>query len=77
MSFTRVNNLKPSSMIHELHYDPENQILRTKFNNGEIGDYYDVPSEVVAQLRTAQSLGSAFHRLVKNGGYRYESVGVD
>lgn len=77
MAFSRINNLKPSSMIHELHYDADNQVLRTKFTNGDIGDHYDVPSNVVEQLRTSESLGSAYHKLIKNGGYRYEKVGVE
>lgn len=75
--FNRVQNLKPSSMIHELHYDAESQVLRVKFNNGDIGDVSGVPASVVEQLRTAPSLGSAYHKLIRNGGYPYNPVGAE
>lgn len=47
-----------SSMIAAFKYDEEAQTLAVMFNNTGLYTYLDVPSDVVAGLRKADSKGS-------------------
>jgi hypothetical protein len=58
-----------------MYYATNTSILRVRFNNGDCFEYDQVPPAVVDQLKQAKSLGTAFHALVRNGGYQFRPVG--
>ena len=64
-----------SSNISSLEYDKETQILQITFKKGGVYQYNKVPSEVFNMIAQADSVGSAFHTLIKSGGYSYEKIG--
>jgi hypothetical protein len=68
-------DLKPveSSNIHSIGYDPETRTLGVRFKNKPeaLYTYSDVPPAVYAALEGAESIGSAFHKLIKLGGYAF------
>lgn len=64
-----------SSNIANLQYDDETLELRVQFQKGGVYAYKDVPEEVFTMLSSAESVGSAFHTLIKSAGYEYEKVG--
>jgi hypothetical protein len=55
-----------SSMIAEIGHDNETRTLRVKFKKGEIWEYSDVPPEEFEQLKKAESVGSHFHKNIRN-----------
>lgn len=60
-----------SSNLESIAYDEEEQILRVRFKNGRVYDYYDVEWEVVEELINAPSVGSYFyHNIRTNYDYR-------
>lgn len=54
-----------SSNIKSMGYDDRSKTLEVEFNNGAIYQYHQVPGEVFAQLLSAPSMGSHFHRHIK------------
>jgi hypothetical protein len=60
--------MKPvvSSNIAKYGYDESTQTLRIEFRNGGVYDYSGVPSEIVADLADAPSIGSYFHNNIRN-----------
>jgi chloramphenicol O-acetyltransferase len=48
--------------------------LTVKFTNGSMYSYEGVPVSVVLSLISADSIGKAFHQLIKKGGYAYKKV---
>lgn len=64
-----------SSNIAQIEYDGEQRELQVTFTKGGVYKYKDVPTEVFNMISQAESVGSAFNTLVKNGGYSYEKVG--
>lgn len=63
-----------SSQISSIGYKRTMQILEVEFNNGAVFQYFDVPERVYDGLMSASSIGSHFHRYVKNAGYSYSQV---
>lgn len=48
--------------------------LTVGFTNGSLYTYKEVPTRVVLSLITAESVGKAFHTLIKKGGYEYRKI---
>lgn len=69
-----LNNLG-SSNIEQIRYDDDNKTLFVYFHSGGAYAYYGVPQEVFQVLIDSESVGIAFHKLIRNGGYEYEKVG--
>ena len=55
-----------SSNIVAIGYDEEDKRLRVAFKNGSTYDYLNVEPETHAALIGADSVGSAFHRLIRS-----------
>lgn len=49
--------------------------LDVVFQTGGHYRYDAVPSEAVWKVLTAESVGSAFHSIIKSGGFAYERIG--
>ena len=54
-----------SSYIAGLGYDPGNQELFVKFNNGVIWKYFDVPESAHVSLLLAESTGKFYAKEIK------------
>jgi len=63
-----------SSQIDRIGYDHETSQLGVVFKGGGEYIYNDVPVEIYRQLIDSDSLGSAFHQLVKKGGYEFSKT---
>jgi len=61
-----------SSNLSAVGYDPAGKTLRVAFKNGGVYDYSEVPVDVFTALGSAESIGGAFHKLVKTAGFKYE-----
>lgn len=59
-----------SSTIARFGYDESSLVLRVEFNSGGIYDYFDVPSHVFEEMRSASSRGQYLAQRIK-GTYRY------
>ena len=62
-----------SSQIASIGYDPDQQILEVEFKGGGVYQYVDVPPETHAHLIGAQSVGQAFHSLIR-GQFQFSKV---
>jgi len=60
-----------SSFIKEVGW--EDNTLEVEFSNGTVYRYFDVPESEYQSLINAASVGSEFHRSIKNS-YRTEKV---
>lgn len=64
-------NKVESSNIASVAYDENAQKMFVKFHNGGVYSYDHVPINVYHEIRQADSVGKAFHRLVKSDSGRY------
>jgi hypothetical protein len=55
-----------SSNIHSLGHDPINLTMIVQFRNGKAYSYQNVPEDLYNQILKADSVGSAFHKLIKS-----------
>jgi hypothetical protein len=55
-----------SSTIQTAGYDPAGQVLELEFRNGRLYRYMDVPPQVYAGLRAAESPGAYFTAEIRN-----------
>jgi len=62
-----------SSNIYEVGYDKEKQVLRVKFTNQTVYDYFGVQIETYRQLKASASVGKFFRQLIK-GVYAFKKV---
>lgn len=62
-----------SSNISSIGYDPESQTLEIEFHGGGIYEYFNVPESVFDTLMSSSSLGSFFHRSIRNK-YRFRKI---
>jgi hypothetical protein len=63
----------PSAVIRSYLYYPEDQRLRVAYVSGAVYDYFDVPAEVYAAMKTFQSKDAFLNRQIK-GRYAFEKV---
>lgn len=55
-----------SSNLKSVGYDDDRHLLEIEFASGAIYDYNGVSNEIYDQLMRASSLGSFFHRSIKD-----------
>lgn len=70
-----VLNLLNSSNINQIRYDKDTKDLYVEFHSGGVYKYLDVPYEVFQVISNSESIGKAFHSLIKKGGYEFEKIG--
>jgi hypothetical protein len=63
-----------SSNVQSLHYDPQAQTLDVKFKTGGHYRYKHVSKMVFEHLKGCASVGSAFHKVIKAGGFAFERI---
>jgi hypothetical protein len=61
----------PSTVIRAFDYDPAEQRLDVRFVNGRRYSYFEVPAELVEQMRLSFAKGEFFNTHVRNR-FRYE-----
>jgi len=67
--------LMDSSVIASMGYDAAWRVLELEFRQTqEIYDYFEVPAEVYAAFRNAESKGEYLNTTFKTFGYRYIRV---
>lgn len=54
-----------SSVIAEVRYDEERELLEVHFHNGRVYRYLDVPPEELEALTTADSVGRYFNQEIR------------
>lgn len=59
-----------SSTINRFGYDDASQVLAVEFKSGSTYQYFDVPSNVFEQMKSASSKGQFLAQNIK-GAYRY------
>lgn len=62
-----------SSTISRMAYDEARKVLAVEFKNGSRYEYYDLPSNIFNQMKTAGSKGQFLSAYIK-GRYRYARV---
>ena len=62
-----------STVINQVHHDPDNCLLTVEFHNGRVYHYFDVPATVATELVESQSCGRYFNQYVRDS-YDYEEV---
>ncbi len=67
------NNEVESSNISRMSHDSESEILEIMFNNGTSYTYEGVSKNTAIQLFEAESIGGAFHQLIR-GKYETKKV---
>lgn len=63
-----------SSQISAVGYDRHSRTLEVHFARGGRYQYSDVPFDAYAALLRADSIGSHFHKHIRNGGYDYRRI---
>ena len=63
----------PSSVVAEMIYDDETEILRIIFVSGMAYDYKKVPLEVYEAMKASGSKGTFFNHYIK-GKYDFDKV---
>ena len=63
-----------SSSIKSIGYSSEGGQLEVEFHRGDIYLYYNVPQRTYAQLMNADSVGSAFNFLIRDGEYSHKKI---
>ena len=63
----------PSSVVAEMIYDDETEILRIIFVSGMTYDYKKVPLEVYEAMKASGSKGTFFNQNIK-GKYDFDKV---
>lgn len=54
-----------SSNLASAGYDPENELLRVQFHNGQVWEYSGVPESKFIELTTAPSAGRYFAAAIR------------
>ncbi|MBI2849215.1 MAG: KTSC domain-containing protein [Chloroflexi bacterium] len=64
-----------SSNLNSIGYDPQSMILEVEFHSssGGVYQYSGVPQEIYGELMSAPSLGSFFHRHIRDK-YPYQKT---
>lgn len=63
-----------SSSIKSIGYSIDDKELEVEFKTGDIYLYYNIPQLIYKQLMNADSIGSAFHFLIREGDYSYTKI---
>jgi len=62
-----------SSNIKSIGYESNSQTLEVEFRDGGIYQYFNVASNTYEKLISAQSIGSFFHKYIKNN-YKWKKI---
>lgn len=62
-----------SKMLQAFGYEPTSQTLAVRFGPTRTYHYHDVPADVYASLRDAESIGIAFAKLIR-GQYQHTVI---
>lgn len=73
---TKIEPIEGSSNIAGIGYDAATRELAVRFHGGTLYRYSDVPPDVVAEFRGAESKGSFFARQIR-GSFDSEQVKED
>jgi hypothetical protein len=65
-----------SSAVTRIGYNSSSRILHVQFQSGRLYQYFDVPPDIYAELRTASSIGSYFNKVVRDN-YQAAEVLLD
>lgn len=67
-----------SSMMQAMRHHAETETLQVRFKNETVFEYSFVPREVYEEIKSAESVGKAFHHLIKTNPdlYPYTKVQV-
>jgi hypothetical protein len=63
-----------SSTITSIGYSNDSSQLEVEFKTGNIYLYDNVPQRTYNQLMSADSIGTAFNYLIREGGYSYKKL---
>jgi hypothetical protein len=63
-----------SSNLKAVGYNAATSTLLVEFKNTTVYEYADVPLDIFDQLIAAESVGQAFHKLVKIGGFIFKKL---
>ncbi len=55
-----------SSNIKSIGYTNKIELLEIEFNNNRVYEYYEVPEKIYIEFINSESIGSAFHKLIRN-----------
>jgi hypothetical protein len=64
-----------SSNIKSIGHCSERNCLDVEFAGGGVFRYEGVPAELFESLKSAESVGSFFHKHIRNGGFKHRKVG--
>ncbi len=64
-----------STNIKRTHYHEESQVLVVEFHRGSAHSYHPVPLTTHQELLLSESVGKAFHQLVKSNPEIFASPG--
>jgi hypothetical protein len=62
-----------SSSLSRIKYNENTRILEIEFKGGRLYQYFDVPFQIFEGLRSADSHGKYFNKLIKDR-YHYKQV---
>lgn len=63
-----------SSNVAAFKYDSDSRTLYTKFKNGSVYEYDDVPESVGAASRFQESPGKYIWQVMRKNGYAYKQI---
>jgi KTSC domain len=63
-----------STQLASIGYDPATLTLEVEFRKGGVYQYIGVAAETHQQLMTAQSIGTFFNAVIREGGFAYVRV---
>jgi len=61
-----------SKILYFIEFNKETNLLKVGFNDGAIGYFQDVPSQVIKQFKIAKSKGEFFYRNLYQADYKRE-----
>jgi hypothetical protein len=65
-----------SSQIAECGHCAKTNTLAVKFKNGGVYHYANVPADIHQKLLEAESVGKAFSKLIRGGGFKHTKIGA-
>ena len=68
-----MTSVPQSTHVSEYGYDPESKTLAVRFARGVLCHYFNVPAEVVAELREAPSIGGFVNARVR-GRFAFKPI---
>jgi hypothetical protein len=73
ITIVRTVQLPESSIIKQMHYNVNTEVLTVTFNTNRTYIYSDVPDNIVKEMCKSKSVGSYFREFIRDV-YAYEEV---